>query len=65
MENDAANQRQYLTFFLAGEQYAVGVLSVQGDHRVPASSRTCRRRRRASAASSTCAAASCRWSTSR
>jgi purine-binding chemotaxis protein CheW len=29
MENDAANQRQYLTFFLADEQYAVGVLSVK------------------------------------
>ncbi len=28
MENDAANQRQYLTFFLADEQYAVGVLSL-------------------------------------
>jgi purine-binding chemotaxis protein CheW len=29
MENDAPNQRQYLTFFLADEQYAVGVLSVK------------------------------------
>jgi purine-binding chemotaxis protein CheW len=29
MENDAPNQRQYLTFFLAEEQYAVGVLSVK------------------------------------
>ena len=29
MENDAADQRQYLTFFLADEQYAVGVLSVK------------------------------------
>jgi purine-binding chemotaxis protein CheW len=29
MENDAANQRQYLTFFLADQQYAVGVLSVK------------------------------------
>jgi len=29
MEIDAANQRQYLTFFLADEQYAVGVLSVK------------------------------------
>ena len=28
-DNDAANQRQYLTFFLADEQYAVGVLSVK------------------------------------
>ena len=29
VENDAPNQRQYLTFFLADEQYAVGVLSVK------------------------------------
>src|SRR5688572_10640334 len=29
MENDAPNQRQYLTFFLADEQYAVGVLNVK------------------------------------
>ena len=29
MENDAPDQRQYLTFFLADEQYAVGVLSVK------------------------------------
>jgi purine-binding chemotaxis protein CheW len=29
MENDASNQRQYLTFFLADQQYAVGVLSVK------------------------------------
>jgi purine-binding chemotaxis protein CheW len=30
MENDApVNQRQYLTFFLADEQYAVGVLKVK------------------------------------
>jgi purine-binding chemotaxis protein CheW len=29
MENDTANQRQYLTFFLSDEQYAVGVLSVK------------------------------------
>jgi purine-binding chemotaxis protein CheW len=29
MENDAPNQRQYLTFFLNDEQYAVGVLSVK------------------------------------
>ena len=29
MENDASNQRQYLTFFLADQQYAVGVLNVK------------------------------------
>jgi purine-binding chemotaxis protein CheW len=29
MENEPVNQRQYLTFFLADEQYAVGVLSVK------------------------------------
>jgi purine-binding chemotaxis protein CheW len=29
MEIDTANQRQYLTFFLADEQYAVGVLCVK------------------------------------
>ena len=29
METDAPHQRQYLTFFLADEQYAVGVLSIK------------------------------------
>ena len=29
MENDASNQPQYLTFFLADQQYAVGVLNVK------------------------------------
>ena len=60
MENDAPNQRQYLTFFLADEQYAVGVLSVKEIIEYGDRDRASRPRRRTSAASSTCAAVWCR-----